>query len=82
MKKIVFSSISALVVLFGMHFPIFSQNQVRTEAENQHITVFLNRAQIDARIKSTVPAGTTKLIVSNVASTADPNSLQIEVKAK
>lgn len=64
-------------LLFGMHFPIFSQSQVRVDAENQHITVFHNRAQIDARIKTTVQAGTTKLLIGNVATTADPNSIQI-----
>lgn len=64
-------------LLFGMHFPIFSQSQVRTDAENRHVTVFLNRAQIDAKIKTTVQAGTTKMIIGNVATTADPNSIQI-----
>lgn len=64
-------------LLFGMHFPIFSQSQVRVDAENQHITVFLNRAQIDAKVKTTVQAGTTKLLIGNVATTADPNSIQI-----
>ncbi|GAB3508237.1 hypothetical protein GCM10027442_14350 [Emticicia fontis] len=60
-----------------MRIFVFSQNQVRVEAENQHITVFLNRAQIDAKVKATVQAGTTKLIISNVASTIDPSSVQV-----
>ncbi len=64
-------------LLFGFHFPIFSQGQVKVDAENQHITVFLNRAQIEARLKTTVQAGTTKMIIGNVATTADPNSIQI-----
>ena len=64
-------------LIFGMHFPIFSQSQVRVDAENQHITVFLNRAQIDAKVKTAVQAGTTKLVIGNVATTADPNSIQI-----
>ncbi|MFN3487511.1 MAG: DUF4139 domain-containing protein [Emticicia sp.] len=64
-------------LLFGFNFPIFSQGQVKVDAENQHITVFLNRAQIDARVKTTVQAGTTKMIIGNVATTADPNSIQI-----
>jgi uncharacterized protein (TIGR02231 family) len=64
-------------LLFGMHFPIFSQNQVRVDADNQHVTVFLNRAQIDAKVKTAVQAGTTKLLIGNVASTLDPNSIQI-----
>ena len=64
-------------LLFGMHFPIFSQSSLRVDADNQHITVFLNRAQIDAKIKTNVQAGTTKLLIGNVASTADANSIQI-----
>ncbi len=77
-KSSVLSFILGLgTLLFGMHFPIFSQNQVRVDADNQHVTVFLNRAQIDAKIKTAVQAGTTKLIVGNVASTLDPNSIQI-----
>ena len=71
------STLGLGALLFGFHFPIFSQGQVKVDAENQHITVFLNRAQIDARVKTTVQAGTTKMIIGNVATTADPNSIQI-----
>lgn len=71
------STLGIGALLFGFHFPIFSQGQVKVDAENQHITVFLNRAQIDARVKTTVQAGTTKMIIGNVATTADANSIQI-----
>ena len=71
------STLGLGALLFGFHFPIFSQGQVKVDAENQHITVFLNRAQIEARVKTTVQAGTTKMIIGNVATTADPNSIQI-----
>lgn len=71
------STLGLGALLFGFHFPIFSQGQVKVDAENQHITVFLNRAQIDARIKTTVQAGTSKMIIGNVATTADPNSIQV-----
>nr|WP_299415655.1 DUF4139 domain-containing protein [uncultured Emticicia sp.] len=71
------STLGLGALLFGFHFPIFSQGQVKVDAENQHITVFLNRAQIDARIKTTVQVGTSKMIIGNVATTADPNSIQI-----
>lgn len=75
--SILHSTLGLGALLFGFHFPIFSQGQVKIDAENQHITVFLNRAQIDARIKTTVQAGTTKMIIGNVATTANPNSIQI-----
>ncbi len=71
------STLGLGALLFGFHFPIFSQGQVKVEAENQHITVFLNRAQIEAHVKMTVQAGTTKMIIGNVATTTDPNSIQI-----
>ncbi len=71
------STLGLGALLFGFNFPIFSQGQVKVDAENQHITVFLNRAQIDARVKITVQAGTTKMIIGNVATSADPNSIQI-----
>lgn len=66
-----------IVFLLGMRIFVFSQNQVRVDADNQHITVFLNRAQVDAKVRATVQAGTTKLIISNVASTIDPSSVQV-----
>lgn len=77
MKKSVYRSFPFLILLLGMRIYVFSQNQVRVEAENQHITVFLNRAQIDAKVRATVQTGTSKLIISNVASTIDPNSIQV-----
>lgn len=57
MQKILFSGIQVLALLFGLHFLTLAQHQVRTEADIQHITVFLNRAaQIDAKVKASVQA--------------------------
>lgn len=77
MKKIFFGGIQLLALLFGLHFFTLGQNQVRVEADNQHITVFLNRAQISAKAKATVQSGNSKVIITNIASTTDPNSIQV-----
>lgn len=77
MQKIFFSGIQVLALLFGLHFLTLAQYQVRTEADIQHITVFLNRAQIDAKVKASVQSGNTRIIISNIASTVDPNSIQV-----
>jgi uncharacterized protein (TIGR02231 family) len=77
MKTAFFGGIQLLALLFGLHFFTLGQNQVRVEAENQHITVFLNRAQIDAKVKASVQSGNTKVIITNIASTVDPNSIQV-----
>lgn len=77
MKKSFFTGSLFFTFLLGMRIFVFSQNQVRVDADNQHITVFLNRAQIDAKVRATVQTGTSKLIISNVASTIDPSSIQV-----
>lgn len=77
MKKIFFGGTHLLVLLLGLHFFTLAQSQVRVEADNQHITVFLNRAQIDAKVKASVQSGNTKVIITNIASTADPSSIQV-----
>jgi uncharacterized protein (TIGR02231 family) len=83
MKKSFFRGTPFFIVfLLGMRIFVFSQNQIRVDADNQHITVFLNRAQIDAKVKATVQAGTSKLIISNVASTIDPSSIQVGGKGE
>ncbi|MBA4849877.1 mucoidy inhibitor MuiA family protein [Emticicia sp. BO119] len=77
MKKSFFTGSLFITLLLGMRIFVFSQNQIRVDADNQHITVFLNRAQIDAKVSAKVQTGTTKVIISNVASTIDANSIQV-----
>lgn len=70
MKKILF------LVFIATH-GLFAQNTLSVNADIQHVTVFLDRAQIDGVIKTPVGGGTTKIVVENIASTADPNSIQV-----
>ncbi len=67
-----------LLILFSiLSSQVFAQNTINVNADIQHVTVFLDKAQIDGVIKTTVNQGTTKIIVENVASTTDPNSIQV-----
>lgn len=54
-----------------------AQGEKRIKGSIQHITVFRDRAQVDATAKTTVSAGTTQVVIERLASTIDPNSIQI-----
>lgn len=54
-----------------------AQDEVRIPSAIQHVTVFLNRAQIDAQARTTLAPGTTRLIIDNVPALTDPQSLQV-----
>jgi hypothetical protein len=70
MKKI-------FILILFISNQLFAQNSLNVNADIQHVTVFLDKSQIDGVIKTNVGAGTTKIIVENVASTTDPNSIQV-----
>ncbi len=42
-----------------------------------HATVFLNRAELTATAKATVPAGEQRLVLENIPLSIDPNSIQV-----
>jgi uncharacterized protein (TIGR02231 family) len=70
MKKI-------FILILFISNQLFAQNSLNVNADIQHVTVFLDKSQIDGVIKTNVGAGTTKIVVENVASTTDPNSIQV-----
>ncbi len=59
-----------------------AQNQQSIEAENQHITVFLDKAQVEAKVKANVKEGQNRLIIGNIAQTTLSNSIQIGIKGE
>jgi uncharacterized protein (TIGR02231 family) len=58
-----------------------SAQQVKTvDSRISHVTVFLNKAQIERVIKTRVEAGKTDLIVTGLTSQLDPQSIQVAGK--
>ena len=58
-----------------------SAQQVKTvDSRISHVTVFLNKAQIERAIKTRVEAGKTDLIVTGLTSHLDPQSIQVAGK--
>ncbi len=54
-----------------------AQTEKRVISEISQITVFLNRAQINAAVKTTIPVGISKIVVEDIASTIDQQSIKI-----
>ena len=75
MKKTFFILILAFVALAA-----FAQNKdpQTTAPTLTHATVFLNRAELTATTKATVPAGEQRLIIENIPLSIDRNSIQVK----
>ena len=56
------------------------EDEQRVSSTIQHVTVFLNRAQINAQARATLIPGTTRLIIENASAQTDPQSIQVSGK--
>jgi uncharacterized protein (TIGR02231 family) len=72
MKKIVFC-----VSFFGMVLPGIAQNRLSATAEVKEVTVYANGAQVQNRIQVNLPAGSSDVVINNVASDLDARNIQI-----
>lgn len=68
-------SLSTVFILF-ISLISFGQN-VETNADIQNITVFTNRAQISSKVTTNLKSGLSKIVISDLASTIDANSIQV-----
>ncbi|MFD1142925.1 mucoidy inhibitor MuiA family protein [Larkinella insperata] len=55
-------------------------DELRVNSTIQHVTVFLNRAQINAQARTTIGPGVTRLIIDNASAQTDPQSIQVSGK--
>lgn len=76
MKKI------TLVILASLWFSgVQAQDdEQRITSSLQHVTVFLNRAQINTQFRTTIGPGVTRLIIDNASAQTDPQSIQVSGK--
>ncbi len=57
-----------------------AQNVKRVVPSIEHVTVFLNQAQILANASTSIPAGNSKIFLDDIANSIDQNSIQISGK--
>ncbi|GAB3920674.1 hypothetical protein GCM10028804_15230 [Larkinella terrae] len=55
-------------------------DEQRISSKIQHVTVFLNRAQINAQARATINPGVTRVIIDNASAQTDPQSIQVSGK--
>jgi uncharacterized protein (TIGR02231 family) len=68
------------IFIFSLLVPFLIKaqtNPIHTKAKLTEVQVFINQAQLTSEVKTIVPAGVSTLYISNIASTTDPNSIQM-----
>lgn len=70
------------MILAGFSFSAThaQDDEQRISSTIQHVTVFLNRAQINAQARTTIAPGITRLIIDNASAQTDPQSIQVSGK--
>jgi uncharacterized protein (TIGR02231 family) len=69
------SIIITLCTLFT-YINIWAQT-IATQSSLQSVTVYVNAAELNHTAKATVPAGNSEIVIKNISSTVDENSIQI-----
>jgi uncharacterized protein (TIGR02231 family) len=75
-----FSFLFFLILLAGE--AAIAQASQEVVPEVKAVTVFLNRAQVFSTARTSVGAGQTEVIISNVPANIDVNSIQVEARGK
>lgn len=71
MKSLLFS----VTLLFSI--PVFGQSPVTANASLESVTVFSSGAEMNHKAKATLPAGSSEVLINNVANVLDESSIRI-----
>ena len=63
------------------HFSVQAQ-EINAESSVNHVTVFLNKAQVNRISKVKIPGGKSQVVVGGLSSMLDPQSIQVSGKGK
>lgn len=68
-------------ILISLLFPIsvFAQQQIKSKAILESVTVYNNGAQLLHKGKVNLPAGTSEIVVNNISGRVNENSIQVSV---
>lgn len=77
MKKIFLLSVMA----FCVHF-VKAQNQALFNTSLESVTVYRSGAELNHTVKVNIPAGSSELVLGNIANALDQNSVQISAPAQ
>jgi uncharacterized protein (TIGR02231 family) len=68
-------------ILFALLFPlsVFAQQQIKSKASLESVTVYNNGAQLSHIGKVNLPAGTSEIVINNISGRINENSIQVGV---
>ncbi|KQS41548.1 DUF4139 domain-containing protein [Pedobacter sp. Leaf194] len=68
-------------LLISLLFPlsVFAQQQIKTKAILESVTVYNNGAQLSHKGKVNLPAGTSEIVINNISGRINENSIQVGV---
>lgn len=68
-------------ILISLLFPIsvFAQQQIKSKAILESVTVYNNGAQLLHKGKVNLPAGTSEIVINNISGRVNENSIQVSV---
>ncbi len=68
-------------ILIALLFPIaaFAQQQIKTKASLESVTVYNNGAQLIHSGKVNLPTGTSEIVINNISGKVNENSIQVSV---
>lgn len=66
-----------LILFSGAVLTAFSQEIVTGKAEPKAVTVFANGAEVSNKVQVKIPAGTSKIVIGNVAADFDERNVQL-----
>ena len=78
--KIMNTKISIILVLIGLSYTASGQTDKTVDSKITDVTVFLAKAQVTREVKTKIEAGKTNLIVTDLTSQLDPQSIQVTGK--
>ncbi|GGI22397.1 DUF4139 domain-containing protein [Pedobacter mendelii] len=70
-------------LLISLLFPlsVFAQQQIKTKATLESVTVYNNGAQLTHYGKVNLPAGTSEIVINNISGRVNENSIQVGVSS-
>ncbi len=69
------TSIILLFLLTGI--TAFSQETLQVQSKTESVTVYMNQAQVKASLVTNIPKGNSKIVITDLPATLDPNSIQV-----
>lgn len=71
-----------ILITILLPLSVFAQQQIKTKANLESVTVYNNGAQLTHSGKVNLPAGTSEIVINNISGRVNENSIQVSVSSE